>query len=563
MHLGRATRKLLIPAALAAFLAAGFGLERAERFRSIREALRDPSVPTAMLNRGSLGRVLRHLRLVRPIVNDGRLHPPMEASKAPLDASLFQKKRMVGDSLYVANADWVEDLATQPELAIPEALPEQFRAGWPLIAIEVAERDLNGPKWGIFANYKGHGREWERQAAMAYYVDGRQVFATRAGVRLHGGKSREPGKRHSLRLHFREEYGATEFQPGLLFDSRCAPLRRLVVHADWPESHPFAGLLAFDMAERIGCVVPRTQPVLLVLNGKLQEGIFWLSEHVSRSAWENRVGHKDFLMHVVKAQREVKSFPAYHEFCNRVLKTPAPLDLAAFEGLADLDSLSAYVLAVVYGGVSDGFQGAAIRDQRAAKPRWAWINWDMDHGFWDVYGDGSRKTWQKESWEHVYKRQGDRNYALWRNRGDVRSVLFTRLMNDSPVYRARFIRYVVDMLNHRLTVAFMDGRIAHYEQLVRSRGQTDLAFAADYREFVRARPAILREGLQRLFDAGPVWRVEVRAPAGMPLRIDGFEAASPYVGHYFDGQEIVVEAPGVRLAENIHGDRVLEVPVAP
>ena len=563
MRLRRATGKLLIPAALAAFLAAGFWLEGSARFRSIREALRDPAVPTAMLNRGSLGRVLRHLRLVRPIVNDGRLHPPMEVSKAALDAPLFQKKRMVGDSLYVANAEWVEDLAAQPELAIPEALPGQFREGWPLLAIHVAEADLTGSKWGILANYKGHGREWERLAAMAYYVDGRRVFATRAGVRLHGGKSREPGNRHSLRLHFREDYGATEFQPGVLFDSRCEPLRRLVVHADWPASHPFAGLLAFDMAERIGCVVPRTQPVLLVLNGQLQEGVYWLSEHVSRSAWESRVGHRDFLMHVVKAQREAKSFPAYRDFHRMALKTPAPLDLAAFEELADLDNLSAYVLSVAYGGVSDGFQGAAIRDQRAEKPRWSWINWDMDHGFWDVYGDGSRKIWQKESWVHAYKRQGDPNYSVWRNVGDVRSVLVTRLMNDSPVYRARFIRYVVDMLNHRLTVGFMDGRIAHYEQLVRSRGPTDLAFAADYREFVRERPAFLREGLQSLFGVGPVRRVEVRAPAGMPLRIDGFEETSPYVGFYFDGQEIVVEARGVRLAEPIHADRVLEVPLAP
>ncbi len=563
MRLRGVTGKLAIPAALAAFLAAGFWLEDTERFQSIREALRDPAVPTAMLNRGSMGRVLRHLRLVQPIENDGRLHPPMEVTKASLDASLFQKKRMVGDALYVVNPGWVEDLAAQRELAIPEALPGQFRDGWPLLAIEIAEADLNGPKWGIFANYKGHGREWERPAAMAYYVDGRRVFATRAGLRLHGGKSREPGKRHSLRLHFREEYGASEFQPGVLFDSRCEPLRRLVVKADWPESHPFAGLLAFDMAERIGCVVPRTQPVVLVLNGKLQEGVFWLSEQVSRAAWENRMGHKDFLMHIVKAPREAKSFPVYYDFCRLAIKAPAPLDLAAFEELADLDNLSAFILSVAYGGVSDGYQGAAIRDQRVEKPRWSWINWDMDHGFWDVYGDGSREIWQKESWAHVYKRQGDKNYGIWRNRGDVRNVLFTRLMNDSPVYRARFIRYVVDMLNHRLTVAFMDGRIAYYEQLARSLGRTDLAFAADYREFVRERPALLREGLQRLFEPGPVWRVEVRAPAGMPLRIDGFEATSPYVGHYFDGQEIVVDAPGVRLAEKIHADQVLDVPVAP
>ncbi len=550
----RLSSRLAIPLGLAFFLAIGWLADRTAGFKALRDALQIQTVPAPLLNRGSLGGMLRRLRLVRPVANDNRVYVPSPYSRTPLNASLFQKKRVVGDTLYAPNPDWLEELATRPEPPLPVVRPDQFRTNWPLIAINVDPEDLYSRKWGILTHYTGHGREWERRATMAYYVDGREVFATRAGLRLHGGKSRLPDNVHSYRLHFREEYGAVEFKRGVLFTPSNEPIRRLVVHADWPEAYPFAGLLAFDMAERLGGTVPRTQPVVLVLNGKVQERMFWLSEHVGRTAWANRIGHNEFQMHIVKGEQEPISHRNYGGFHRWVLKTPEPLDLAEAEARADLDNLSAYVLAVAYGGATDGFQGAALFDPRAERPRWAWITWDLDHSFWDVYGDRSqREPWEKGSWDLIYKTRAYSQYVAWRNAGDARSVLFTRLMNHSPVFRARFLRYVTDMLNHRLTEAFLRERIARYEQLARDFGRTNFAFADDYREFARRRPALLREGLRQLFAAGAVRRVEVRAPAGTALMIDGFPETAPYAGHYFDGQTVAVEAVGKIAGWQVNG----------
>ncbi len=556
MFQGRARDVFLISAALGVLLALGMWAERAERFRPLRDALRKPSVPTAMLNRGTVGRVFRHLRLVKPVRNDNLLYKPSDYRETPLNASLFQKKRVVGDMLYMANPRWVEDLAVRADLSDPLVQPGHFREGWPLVSIRIDERDLTGDEWGIYANFMGHGREWERPAAMAYYADGKKLFSTAAGLRLHGGRSREPGQTHSLRLHFREEYGENEFKKGVIFTASNEPVTRLVVHADWPPAHPFAGLLAFDVVERLGGTVPRTQPVLLVLNGQLQTNLYFLSEHVGRAAWANRIGHKDFLMYIMKGPKEPESFDAYGTFHIRMLKTPAPLDLAVVEQEVDLENLSASVLAVAYGGTSDGFQGAALWDSRAENPRWSWVSWDMDHSLWDVYGKpGDRKPWQKESWEQVMKRKGDPGYVAWRNGGDARAVIFGRLMDESPAFRVRFIRYATDMLNHRLTEDFMFGRIAHYEQLVRAFGRADLSFADEYREFVLHRPDILREGLQRLFDAGPAHRVELRIPDGQSWRVDGFEESGSYAGAYFDGQSIKVEPPMPVEGWRVNGER--------
>ena len=541
-----------IPAGLAFFLAAGWAAERAECFQAIREALRDPTVPTPMLNHGSVGGMLRRLRLVRPVRNDQRLHKAPVYPRPPLDASLFQKKRMVGGWLYVANPDWVQDLLAQPELDPPEADPALFRPGWPLVAIDVHRRDLFSSRWGIVANFLGRGREWERPSALSFYRDGQLILKARAGLRLHGGDSRLPGRNHSFRVHFRDEWGTSEFPRGHLFAPECEPIRRLVIRIDWPDTHPFAGLLAYDMAERIGCAVPRTEPVMLVLNGVLQTNIYHLSEHISPAAWANRLGHKDFLMYRMKSQQESRSAAAYEEFRQRVIFGPAPLDLATAEEMADLDNLSAYILSVVYGGTTDGFQGAAILNRRAEKPRWSWINWDMDHSFWDAYpGKEPRPAWAQESWDLVYKRKGDRNYPSWRSRGDVRAILFSRLMDECPAFRERFLRYAVDMLNHRLTDGFMQGRIDHYEALAKHRGWADPPFIADYRDFARHRPAVLREGLQARLGAGAIHRVEVRIPPEAAVRIDGFETTGSYEGYYFDGQTIAVEWCGEPSGESL------------
>ncbi len=64
------------------------------------------------------------------------------------------------------------------------------------------------------------------------------------------------------------------------------------------------------------------------------------------------------------------------------------------------------------------------------------------------------------------------------------------------------------------------------------------------------------------FGAGDLHRVEVRAPAGVPLRIDGFDETAPYVGFYFDGQAVTVEAPGFRQEIPVREDLLLEVPPA-
>ena len=181
--------------------------------------------------------------------------------------------------------------------------PAEVSRGFPIMSLWVEPDDLHDPVTGILANVRARGRAWERTGALSYFDDGELRFASSVGVRLHGGGSRITSEVQSFRVYFREEYGADAFGEGLLFDGASDPLQRLILHNDvrrgslprslagrsataaerrrhrprarWSFSNP----LAYDIAERIGAIVPRTKPVRFFLNGKWQ-GVYVVTEYV-------------------------------------------------------------------------------------------------------------------------------------------------------------------------------------------------------------------------------------------------------------------------------------------
>ena len=81
----------------------------------------------------------------------------------------------------------------------------ELSTGLPLISIVIDNNDLKD----ILTNLLKTGRKWERPVYISYFERGNLVFATGAGLRLHGGKSRLHSPVHSFRLYFRNVYGHT------------------------------------------------------------------------------------------------------------------------------------------------------------------------------------------------------------------------------------------------------------------------------------------------------------------------------------------------------------------
>lgn len=89
----------------------------------------------------------------------------------------------------------------------------QLRNGLQQIAslsITTDQPNLTDPAIGIYVNGSLKGDSWERPASVEYLPpDGSPGFDIDCGLRIRGGASRGDGyPKHSLRLHFRSEYGA-------------------------------------------------------------------------------------------------------------------------------------------------------------------------------------------------------------------------------------------------------------------------------------------------------------------------------------------------------------------
>lgn len=143
-----------------------------------------------------------------------------------------------------------------------------------------------------------HGKEWERPINLEYFAPGGQVqFNVKAGIRIHGGKSRLYSPKKSYRLYFRKEYGGPgNLEYPLFEDSPVTKFDKLVLRAGHNDSfvhYRDVGVRGpqTNLAKYIGDQVVRNlhrdmgQPVahgkwvLLYLNGQFW-GLYNLTERI-------------------------------------------------------------------------------------------------------------------------------------------------------------------------------------------------------------------------------------------------------------------------------------------
>lgn len=548
----------IILVGLCFFAVAGVALERSDRFDPIRQSLRVESIPTAMLRYGPTGRILKRLGTVRAIPND---HHRFTETPGPVDlaASVFQKKRRVGPYLFRVHRGGLNALPSSTAVK-----PEFFKPGWPLLSIWVDPPDLFDAERGIVTNPEGRGRAWERLCYVSYYDEGGDLrFASGAGLRLHGRISRsfvKSGQTYpwrNFRLYFRRNYGIEEFGPGLLFGPESQPIKTLVLRRDryWP----FVDAMTLELARHIGCLAPEIKQVDLYIDG-ISQGLYGLMEHLSVRQWRSHMGHADFLFYRYKSRNSGRTAKAFRALRRWAEDKQVAMTMEEAARHIDVDNYTRHLFSFMFCGDSDWRQGIAVRDETRPDPRWYWINWDMDHSFKDFVPRGrEREIWEQEAVDLVLNKQGD-----------LRATLLRRLRKESPEYRRYFVRLGMDLLNHRLSPAYLEGLVARHERLAVSYGFDDLSPFDSLRQFMKHRPAFVRKQMDEYFEAGPAHRCEVRGPDDIDYLIDGYPERAGYTGWYFSGRTIRVELadPQLRRALShwqVNGRRVdgqpLELPV--
>jgi hypothetical protein len=390
-----------------------------------------------------------------------------------------------------------------------------------LLSIVIDPRDWRGEN-GIFDNSQKRGTNWERGACITLFSGGQPVAESTVGLRVHGGASRR-GDVKSLRIYLVAEYGATvasgDLLPGAVGDS-------LVVHSDQRRLR-FCNPISYELMALLGCDVPKTRPVRVMINGELLLRTFFLSEHLSASHIEAKLGHEHFV--------RVDEQGGHHALQDRLivrLRDFAPA-LSELDRLVDVDDVITWLAGVLFCAPYDCRQGVAFCDSR--DQRWHWLVWDLDWSF---------GPWPERVSGQVIK---DRNIVAYldHNWGDIRTAIFTQYMAVEGEFRARLLARVTRALNHELTPKWLESLIEKYRGIARQCSPGDMkpqrnldSIAA----FMVARPKILREELNAVYAVGPVHSCTVRVATATSVRIDGYEYRSDWLGHYFTGQEMAVTA---------------------
>jgi formylglycine-generating enzyme required for sulfatase activity len=415
----------------------------------------------------------------------------------------------------------------------PEGLPssravpaDEVVSGRPVLSLTLSDHDLNDPVTGLLPNKLKHGKDWEREGSVSYFDQGKLLFASGVGVRIHGGGSRQTSPRPGFRLYFRRQYGAREVLPDALFTPAAYPLRRLIVHDDVRRDSNglqwyFVNPLAYDIARAIGAITPETKPVRFFLNGEYY-GPFVLTERFDERFFAAHWGYDDILL----SQEEMDKLWSW------VLHT-RPLTMQALSEHVNIDNLARWFVAVAFSGTRDAYQGPGqFLDRTKAKGGWFWVNFDMDQSFRD---------WDLDSYQYLLERVSEGRRG--RNRAEPRARILTTLIAEDAEFRDYLKRVVQKALNHQLTDAFLMERYYYYLDTATRLEVPNLDYTKRLRRFLERRRNFFRLTTEQWLNTQPSQLVTITAPQDIELLIEGERVRSGYQGLYFPDLDLTVEVP--------------------
>lgn len=522
---------------LALFLAFGRVLEKSSYFSTLRAELQKFSIPSPPAKFGKRVEIMEKLGLKYALPADfSRSHDMKTVKSDPM--------RIV--SLYSSRLEYREDWPARDQVPwekLPSSLivdQEIISKGLPILSVAVDKNDLHDRSKGIFSNSEKKGKSWERPCFVSYYDKGKLLFATGAGVRVHGGAKRRH-KIKSLRLYFRDIYGEDQFRPGIIFDKGSEPLRHLIVLQD---KH-FVRTVALDISRRIGCVTPHAKPVMLYLNGSRYGDSAVLTEHLSTEYLLSHYGHEDFVLLRTNDGRRIRRRSVDYMSLVRWARDPnIPMTMREVDKRVDVENLSLWWISQLFCAGNTIYQGPIVLDKSKPDSKWFWVNWDMDQSFKNNFEPEKKHTWEQElNFYNVInnpeKDKKNRKTRFYQG-DDPRAVLFRRMSTEDPEFKEYFQRLFMNVMNHKLTLEFLKSRVDYYEKTNIAFGVPDTRLINGLRLFIKHRPEYLRTMMQGYLGSPESFHCKVNGPKDLIYEIDGFSSKSGYEGWYFKGCDITV-----------------------
>jgi hypothetical protein len=402
-----------------------------------------------------------------------------------------------------------------------------FDPALPVLSLIIAPEDFDDPETGIYANPAERGRTWERPVIVALEDDG-GGFQLPAGLRIHGGSSRELDKK-SFRLYFRREYGERALTYPL-FTAQPERFDRLVLHAGGQDTSVFGfpgwtlmrNALVSALSQQTAAPGMRDRPVFLVINGK-PWGIYFVRERLDERFLESRYDipdsdildspeRIDVMDNGVAGDRRhwdnLMQFVRTHDLTD-------PAHYAYVQTQLDIDNLIDYTILQLYVGNFDWPEGNINQFRaRSQGGRWFWLPWDTDQtmGFPPGYNNVE------------LNRIGRALVADITAETTGGQTLLLRKLLAQPLFFDQFMQRAAWLLNEPLspetTRAAVDQLAAQlqpdipYEQMLWPTAYSWADGVELLRTFAAERAAILRQQLVTHYQLGGTVQVTVHAPTG-------------------------------------------------
>jgi hypothetical protein len=365
---------------------------------------------------------------------------------------------------------------------------------------------------GIYRNFNGHGRAWQRPAQVEYFEDkNSSPIRFPAEVKIHGGWSRNSQKKSFQLSYALARVSGADRQSLLVWPGDDRPNRAVVVRA---AAMDVSYRLGYELFRSVygdaGGVLPRATPVQLLLNGAAW-GLYNLHEKIDPMFLARIHGAGEYDLVDDADYRRTPQADAWNSlldfFRSRDLSEEQNFEQAA--KLVDLGNLTDYWLFNIYAANLDWPQNNyyAFR-KRAPGERWHWVSWDSDATF-----NGTGVHHDTLAWATRAVLRHDLSYA-GKQYDDERWLVSTAIIRGllrNPTYRARFVNRFCELHRDFFQPERLEARFERILNQITPHFGVDwerwpgsksayLAAVQGVRRFIMERPAFVLEQFRRQFE---------------------------------------------------------------
>lgn len=227
-------------------------------------------------------------------------------------------------------------------------------------------------------NYFQRGRQWEREAAFAYYGTDSTSLEQDCGLRAHGNSQRVLAQK-GMSLYARREYGDNRFDYPFFGTRPRENYRRLVLRP-WSTSWSGAGIedwLCQRLADSLRFDHLASRPVVLFLNGEYW-GIYFLEEKADEHFVEEHYGidSREVDLLAYWGGEVENGTVARWDDLYRWLETDGT-DFDYLSSQVDIDAVMDYMLMQIL-ILNDDWPVSNVRQWATTGSKWRWIFFDAD-----------------------------------------------------------------------------------------------------------------------------------------------------------------------------------------